>query len=122
MNYLYTLKYRGVSPGCQPSDFVRFYNDDKHKYEVLVYDRELTDDEIERYELIDLNEKHQERGHSKENKIEYIKMISSITINDLMPDHARGNFYRGRVSEKLLDEYIETIKSKIADAEKLLKE
>ncbi|TFI06002.1 hypothetical protein E4P35_14420, partial [Thiopseudomonas sp. 4R-3cl] len=84
MNYLYTLKYRGVSPGCQPSDFVRFYKDDKYRYEVLVYDRELTDDEIERYELIDLNEKHQEGGNSKENKIEYIKMISSITINDLM--------------------------------------
>lgn len=59
MEYLYTLKYRGVSPGCQPRDFVRFYMDNKYTYEVLVYDRELTDDEIARYELIDLNEKHQ---------------------------------------------------------------
>lgn len=121
MNYLYTLKYRGVSPGCQPSDFVRFYNDNKHTYEVLVYDRELTDDEIANYELIDLNEKHQERGHSKENKIKYIKAISDINVTSIMKDSDRGNMYRGKVSDKKLDQYIDNIKERIAEAEEHLK-
>jgi hypothetical protein len=53
--YKYTYKSRGFSPGCQPKDFVKAENEKDFKFEVLTYNRKLTDCEINEFELIDLN-------------------------------------------------------------------
>lgn len=54
MKYKYTYRTRGFSIGCQPEDFKSFKQEDQ-KFETVYYDRELTAEEIEEYELIDLN-------------------------------------------------------------------
>lgn len=54
MKFKYTYKARGFSIGCQPKDFIET-KQHEHKFETIFYDRELTEKEIEEYELIDLN-------------------------------------------------------------------
>lgn len=60
--YYYGMRLRGFAPSCQPSKgFVECMTDDDKKklignsvnryHDVLVYDRELYDDEVEDYEL-----------------------------------------------------------------------
>lgn len=51
--FLYGMRLRGFSPGCQPKDgFVERQDDVTGKYhDILVYDRELTEDELKNYEL-----------------------------------------------------------------------
>jgi len=54
--YQYTYKLRGFSLGCQPKQgFIRWEKLDYFKYEVIYYDRQLTQDEINNYELVPLN-------------------------------------------------------------------
>lgn len=54
--YWYELTLRGISPGCQPAGFI-----DKDLeygiYGAIAYDRELTQKEIENYELISISDK-----------------------------------------------------------------
>lgn len=47
------MRLRGFSPGCQPmTGFVERRNDPQRKYhDLLVYDRELTEKEMQDYEL-----------------------------------------------------------------------
>lgn len=52
----YTYKTRGFSIGCQPKDFEKVVQEEE-RFETLYYNRELTAQEINEYELIDLNEK-----------------------------------------------------------------
>ena len=73
MKFKYTYKTRGFSIGCQPKDFIKF-EEGEHKFETIYYDRELTKKEIEEYELIDLNDK-------KQNKYK-INIEDSIKIKD----------------------------------------
>lgn len=49
--YMYGMKYRGFSLGCQPRGVVELLDGDKDYYDIIVYDRELTDKEIYEYEL-----------------------------------------------------------------------
>lgn len=51
--FLYGMRLRGFSPGCQPKEgFVERQDDVTGKYhDILVYDRELTEDELKNYEL-----------------------------------------------------------------------
>lgn len=53
MRYLYGIRLRGFSIGCQPMDgFVERLDDESGTYhDILVYDRELTQKEREDYEL-----------------------------------------------------------------------
>ena len=51
-NHRYTYKFRGVGLGCQPKGFLDWQNITGYKYEVITYDRELTEEEISEYELI----------------------------------------------------------------------
>lgn len=53
MIYLYGMKFRGFSPGCQPMEgFVEVREDVMGEYHnVLVYDRVLTKKEEDQYEL-----------------------------------------------------------------------
>ena len=47
------MRLRGFSPGCQPKDgFVERQDDVTGKYhDILVYNQELTEDELNNYEL-----------------------------------------------------------------------
>ena len=53
MMFLYGMRLRGFSPGCLPMQgFVERQDDVTEKYhDILVYNRELTDKELNDYEL-----------------------------------------------------------------------
>lgn len=54
MPYKYGMKRRGYSIGCQPTGVIKFEDVDKKEtgyYSIITYLRELTDKEIEEYEL-----------------------------------------------------------------------
>ena len=48
--YWYEYRLRGCSPGCQPRGFVDT-EDSYGRFGAVAYDRELTDNEIQNYEL-----------------------------------------------------------------------
>lgn len=52
-SYYYGMRLRGYSPGCQPREGLLSVGEDPNgKYwDVLIYDRELTEKEIRDYEL-----------------------------------------------------------------------
>lgn len=60
MEYRYGMRMRGFSIGCQPKKgLVRREDDSSDKYyDILVYDRPLTDGEVSDYELDEIKEKH----------------------------------------------------------------
>ena len=54
--YYYGMKARGYSPWCQPMDGLHrvLLNGVEHRplyHDVLVYDRELTEEEVKQYDL-----------------------------------------------------------------------
>lgn len=51
--YTYGMRLRGFSPGCQPKNgLIERKDDPSGKYwDILVYSRELTDEEVKSYEL-----------------------------------------------------------------------
>ncbi len=52
MTYTYGMRLRGFSPGCQPKGVLKREDDPSGKYwDLLVYDRKLTDEELANYEL-----------------------------------------------------------------------
>lgn len=53
MIYVYGMRLRGFSPGCQPREGLIGGKEDHtgRYYDLLVYDRELTDEELREYEL-----------------------------------------------------------------------
>jgi len=59
MKYVYGMRLRGFSPGCQPmKGLKRSEQDYSGKYwDLLVYDRELTEKELRDYELDYLGER-----------------------------------------------------------------
>lgn len=52
--YWYALTLRGISPGCQPEGFV---DKDFHygNYGAIAYDRKLSEEEVQEYELKEIN-------------------------------------------------------------------
>lgn len=56
--YKYGMRLRGFSPGCQPRDGLLGREDDTNGkyYDVIAYDRKLTDKEVSDYELDYLGE------------------------------------------------------------------
>lgn len=51
-HYFYGMRLRGFSPGAQPKGVIERLDDPTGKYyDILVYDRRLTDAEIRDYEL-----------------------------------------------------------------------
>lgn len=54
--YKYGMRLRGFSMGCQPMrGLIERQDDQTGKYwDILVYDRKLTDDEVRSYELDEL--------------------------------------------------------------------
>lgn len=57
MQYRYGMRLRGFSLGCQPmAGFIRREDDPDGKYyDILVYGRKLSEQELQAYELDDLN-------------------------------------------------------------------
>ena len=53
MCYIYGMRLRGFSPGCQPKEgFVaRKDSEDKKYWDILLYDRPLTEQEESAYDL-----------------------------------------------------------------------
>lgn len=53
IGHLYGMRLRGFAPLCQPKEgFIRRVDDTTGKYhDMLVYERRLTDHELEAYEL-----------------------------------------------------------------------
>jgi hypothetical protein len=55
--YVYGMRLRGFSPGCQPMDGLYAVMEGSRKYHsILIYRRELTDEEIKDYELDRISE------------------------------------------------------------------
>lgn len=82
MKYLYGMRSRGFSIGCQPVDgFVERIDDENKKYhDVLIYNRELTDKELDKYELDYVKEVKEEgdRDNPKATIIPMIKQLESL--------------------------------------------
>ena len=56
MEHRYGMRLRGFSPGAQPKEVLRREDDPTGKYhDIIVYDRQLSADEIADYELDELN-------------------------------------------------------------------
>lgn len=53
MRYEYGMRLRGFSPGCQPMNGLKDHREDEtgKYYDLLVYDRKLTKEELRDYEL-----------------------------------------------------------------------
>lgn len=52
MNYRYGMRLRGFAPLCQPKGVVERQDDPTGRYyDILVYNRELTEKELRDYEL-----------------------------------------------------------------------
>ena len=57
MEFRYGMRLRGFSPGCQPREgFLKREDDPAGRYwDIIIYNRELTEREARIYELDDLN-------------------------------------------------------------------
>ena len=56
MEYRYGMRLRGFSPGCQPkAGLIGCEDGGKRYHDIIVYKRPLTAQELEEYELDDLN-------------------------------------------------------------------
>lgn len=53
MEYRYGMRLRGFSIGCQPKGVIRREDSDKY-WDIIVYDRPLTEEEIRHYSLTPL--------------------------------------------------------------------
>ena len=53
MKFVYGMRLRGFSPGCQPMEGLLSREDDTtgKYYDLIVYDRKLTERELSEYEL-----------------------------------------------------------------------
>lgn len=57
MRHVYGMRLRGYSIGCQPAGVVDRLDDPSGKYhDLIVYDRALTDEELEHYSLDEIKE------------------------------------------------------------------
>ncbi len=53
--FRYGMRLRGYSPGCQPKGVVLREDDTSGKYyDIIIYDRKLTEKEVTDYELDEL--------------------------------------------------------------------
>ena len=81
--YKYGMRLRGFAPGCQPMEGLveaqegRCMGDSRRRYHsILVYNRRLTEDEINGYELDDLNEVQRSNLHR-------IRVDRGLTVREL---------------------------------------
>ena len=67
MQYRYGMRLRGFSPGCQPMSGLDHAEDDAtgRYYNILVYNRKLTEEEVRDYELDYLEKEHKKMARSE---------------------------------------------------------
>lgn len=53
--FWYELLFRGISPGCQPKNFIESDNN-KGKWGIVAYNRQLTQAELSEYEMKEYRE------------------------------------------------------------------
>lgn len=91
----YGMRLRGFAPGCQPKKgFIEAREDPTGKYHnIIVYNRRLTDKEIEAYELDDLNRKAKQITVVRERKgmrqPEFAELLG-VSIKTLQSWEIRG--------------------------------
>ena len=75
--YKYGMRLRGFSIGCQPMDGLVERQDDPsgRYYDILVYNRKLTEKELENYELDEVT------GMNKELRVKMVKAMEYIARN-----------------------------------------
>ena len=81
----YGMRLRGFAPLCQPMNgFVERKDDKSGKYhDILVYDRELTNEELRDYELDDLNDSFElERNLSVTLKVNGRGAVVTVVDNE----------------------------------------
>ena len=80
MTYLYGMKLRGFSIGCQPKQGLIERQDDTsgNYHDILVYDRKLTDEELKRYELDFIEEKGKDKDMDKATITPMIQELESL--------------------------------------------
>lgn len=63
MKHYYGMKYRSVAPGAQPKGMVDWSECSGRYYAIIVYERELTQKEIDDYELekVDMASKEEQK-------------------------------------------------------------
>ena len=77
MTHKYGMRLRGFSIGCQPMDGLLERQDDPsgHYYDILVYNRKLTEKELANYELDEVT------GMNKELRVKMVKAMEYIARN-----------------------------------------
>lgn len=76
MEYRYGMRLRGFSIGCQPKEGLDHAEDGIGRYyNILVYNRRLTEKELEEYELDDLND--------NESKLHKVRTANNMTVKRL---------------------------------------
>ena len=78
MKYAYGMKLRGFSIGCQPKDgFLERIDDTSGTfYDILIYNRNLSEKEINDYELVYLGKINKNTWQSEKYVLKYTKEIS----------------------------------------------
>lgn len=90
--YKYGMRLRGFSPGCQPKEgFLRREDDNMGDYyDIVVYNRPLTEKELSSYELDDLNLKTFRVTYEIAFDIKAVNQDEAVSIaNDMI---ANGDF------------------------------
>ena len=103
MEYRYGMRLRGFSPGCQPKGVLRREDDPTGRYyDLLVYDRELTEKEIADYELDVIPEKGDTmKQNNKMSFAEWLETVIGITWEEW------DESYSGSQMEQIESEYDE---------------
>ena len=105
--FVYGMRLRGFSPGCQPKDGFVERRDSSKYHDEIVYSRHLTDEEVREYELDFIGK---ERPEFKNNSPEAVKdrFMNLKAMNVLM---ISGN------DEGIYDLWIYTIPDEVDDEE-----
>ena len=95
--FVYGMRARGFSPGCQPRvGIVRAEEDLSGKYyNILYYDHRLTDKEIERYELDDLNNEYEPSPLTKMRQLKRMTQVDLARISGVSLRTIQGYEIRG---------------------------
>ncbi len=100
--FRYGMLYRGFSPACQPMNgLIERQDDTSGKYfDILVYDRRLTDAEIKNYELEEITMAEEQKPKKKRDRTEYQRQYYLKRRAELLEKHKQwGKDNRERKNE-----------------------
>ncbi len=92
--FKYGMLYRGFSPACQPMQgLIERQDDTSGKYfDILVYDRKLTENEVKNYELEEITmaeeqKPEEQKPKKKRDRTEYMKQYYQKRREELREKH-----------------------------------